>query len=84
MELDVGELPGHRETDPEENWLARLLDSRRRQERLRLGHLQIDPAAVHAALAFYRENPSARNELGTEVATGRIRRCDFELEWTEA
>ncbi|REF35325.1 hypothetical protein DFJ64_0701 [Thermasporomyces composti] len=76
IELVVVE-PAGRQRNPEENFLASWLIFRRRNRRIELHYLDVNPGVVYLAVVFYLRHPELRHELATMEGVQRIQRLDF-------
>ncbi|MEQ7125511.1 hypothetical protein ABN034_13440 [Actinopolymorpha sp. B11F2] len=74
--LDVHE-PAGRPANDEENWIADLDFFRKKRRVLTAGYLAVNPVLPYLALNFYLRHPEFRKELGTELASDRMKRLDF-------
>lgn len=76
IELTVVE-PEDRGRDPEENFLGQLQWFRRRNRRIEVHHLRVNPGAVYLAVVFYLRHPEHSHELSTMDGVRRIQNLDF-------
>lgn len=76
LDLIVAEPQGI-QLNPEENFIASWPIFRRRNRRIELHYLDVNPGVVYLAVVFYLRHPELRHELATMEGVQRIQRLDF-------